>query len=178
MDWDDILILILAQSSWYNLWILVTASSQIRLCKRVYCKFSIYIYFSVFCADLDCSDRFSQHTSTHSRGGVQRPGATSISACLRACRQMDDCLAVDYDHAQQACYIHVEGYLDDVRFDIKVVDQYRRGTCRASSTMSTISTLSTSGISSDTPPGLCSNSIKYFVSWHHLYSNYNNLLGL
>ena len=78
-------------------------------------------------------------------------------------------MAVDFDNAQQSCYIHVEGYLDNVRIHIEVVDQYRRGTCDASSTLFTSSTVTTSVSSSNTPPGGLLNSV-FMTPVHFIFN--------
>ena len=81
-----------------------------------------------------CVNDFTSHQMTHSRGGDQVPEVDQIEACLQACRDDPQCLAVDFNMEFFRCFIHVEGYLDRLRFDVDDINQYRKIPCGKRST--------------------------------------------
>ena len=79
-----------------------------------------------------CAGGFSSNERVMSRGGSYQPGKTTIDQCKSACLQDAQCLATDFNTALRRCFIHHDGYLDNLVTPVDDVTQYRRTGCSGS----------------------------------------------
>lgn len=87
---------------------------------------SHFIPFSVCTVDF-----FIDIDKTLSYGGRLVEYITQLEACKDECLKDTNCKAVDYDLVYNMCFLHVDGYLQEVvtGVDAEGVKQYRRITC-------------------------------------------------
>lgn len=77
-----------------------------------------------------CFDTFSEFVGTLSYDGELMYSATSKEECEAACLDDPECLAFDHNVERNTCYMHYDGYLNNV-VSQSGVNQYRRQDCTA-----------------------------------------------